>query len=304
VTREVVYRAAHPAYAEVAYAELPEATRRRLHAAIVVALERRWPDDIELLAPHYRGAGRLLDRQRALDVLVAAAARALAVHAGEEAARDLEAALAHAAGLGQVGQTAWLLERLAEAREAVGRTGATAQAWSAAVDAYRRSGDPAGVARACRRLALTLWDRGSFERAQEVLSEGFAASAAGVPHAELIGLHEARALLLVRLVDIPAMKAEAEELLALGKRHDRLRVVAVSDLTSASVHLYSGAYALGLQACLRAVDAAERLGDVLLAEAAYRPLTALELSIGGHAQAPGRCSGWAWRARPGSPRSR
>jgi hypothetical protein len=99
--RDVVYQAAHPAYAEVAYGELPEATRRRRHAAMVVALERRWPYDIELLAPHYRGGGSLLDRQRTLDVLVAAAQRALAVHAGEEAARDPEAALAHVAGLGQ-----------------------------------------------------------------------------------------------------------------------------------------------------------------------------------------------------------
>lgn len=295
--REVVHCAAHPAYAEVAYAELPEATRRRLHAAVVLALERRWPQDIELLAPHYRGAGSLLDRQRTLDVLVAAAERARAVHAGEEAARDLEAALAHAAGLGQDGRAGGLLERLAEAREAVGHTGAAAQAWSAAVDAYRRSGDPAGVARACRRLALTLWDRGSFERAQEVLSEGFAASVAGVPEAELIGLHEARALLLVRLVDIPAMKAEAKELLALGKRHERLRAVAVSDLTSASVHLYTGEYTKGLQACLRAVDTAERLGDVLLGEAAYRPLATLELAIGGPEQGRARALQWLGLAR-------
>ena len=39
------------------------------------------------------------------------------------------------------------------------------------------------------------------------------------------------------------------------------------------------------EACLRAVAAAERLGDVLLAEEAHRPLVLLELALGGHEQA-------------------
>ena len=137
-----------------------------------------------------------------------------------------------------------------------------------------------------------------------MLSEGFAASVAGMPEAELIGLYEARALLLVRLVDIPAMKAEAKELLALGKRHERLRAVAVSDLTSASVHLYTGEYTKGLQACLRAVDTAERLGDVLLGRrhTARWPRWSWR-SAGPSRGALGRSSGWAWPARPASRRS-
>lgn len=122
---EVVYRSAHPAYAEVAYAELPEATRRRLHAGVAVALERRWPHDVELLAPHYQGAGSQVDPRRALDVLAAAGEHALAVHAGDEAARALEAALSHAATLGRDDRTAALLERLGEAREAAGHAEAT-----------------------------------------------------------------------------------------------------------------------------------------------------------------------------------
>ncbi|MBC6463072.1 hypothetical protein [Actinomadura sp. HBU206391] len=36
----LVYRTAHPVYAEVIYAELPEAVRRR-HADVAAALERR-----------------------------------------------------------------------------------------------------------------------------------------------------------------------------------------------------------------------------------------------------------------------
>src|SRR6266536_818697 len=39
------------------------------------------------------------------------------------------------------------------------------------------------------------------------------------------------------------------------------------------------------EVCLRAVAAAERLGDVLLAEEAHRPLVLLELALGGHEQA-------------------
>ena len=42
-----------------------------------------------------------------------------------------------------------------------------------ALEAYRRTGDHQAVARLHERLAFTAWDQGRFERAQQVLAEGF-----------------------------------------------------------------------------------------------------------------------------------
>ena len=41
---------------EIAYGELPETRRRRLHAGVAAALEALRPDDAQRLAHHYRGA--------------------------------------------------------------------------------------------------------------------------------------------------------------------------------------------------------------------------------------------------------
>ncbi len=285
VHRELIYRAAHPAYAEVAYAELPEATRRRLHAAVAVALERRWPHDVELLAPSTRArAGRPTRGARSTCSWPRVSARLPCMPVRRPRAP-------------------WK-RRCRTPRRWVGTTGPP-RSWSAWARRGRPPGTPRppprpgtrpstptggrGIPRGWHAPAASspssCWDRGRFERAQEVLAEGFAASARGVPHTDLIGLHEVRVRLLSRLGDIPAVGVEADELLALGKRHGSLYAVAVSDLFRTVAHLQEGAYIEARQACLRAVAAAERLGDVLLAEKAHRPLVLLELALGGHEQA-------------------
>jgi len=88
---DFVYRAAHPLIAEVAYGELPEGRRRRLHAGVAAALEALGQGDVQRLAHHYRSAAWEVDPGRALDVLVAAGRRAEELHADAEAA-DLFAA--------------------------------------------------------------------------------------------------------------------------------------------------------------------------------------------------------------------
>jgi hypothetical protein len=121
-------------------------------------LEEVRPDDLERLAHHYRGAATEADPDRAVDVLLAAAERADRVHAAEEAAGYLTAALdlarAHRPAL--VGT---LLERAGEAWRRGGRITAAVAAWREAVEMRVLEGDVRAAARLHSRLALAEWDR-------------------------------------------------------------------------------------------------------------------------------------------------
>ncbi|RSM77628.1 LuxR family transcriptional regulator [Kibdelosporangium aridum] len=92
--RQLTYRVAHPLYAEVAYAELTESERRKLHAKLAAAIDTGTPETILAAAPHYRGAGELVDTQRAIDIFTAAGKRALYALAAHEAVEYLGRALA------------------------------------------------------------------------------------------------------------------------------------------------------------------------------------------------------------------
>ena len=91
---DLAYRLTHPLYHEVAAGALPEIGRRRGHATLATALERRSPSDLEGLGRHYLAAGPALDRARALEVFTEAAGRAAQRGAYVEAARFLDAAVA------------------------------------------------------------------------------------------------------------------------------------------------------------------------------------------------------------------
>src|ERR1700674_2446017 len=70
---ELVYGVEHPMVREVAYANLPEISRRRLHARVAAELEQVHPEDVERLAIHYRQPGSRADHHRALADTPAAA---------------------------------------------------------------------------------------------------------------------------------------------------------------------------------------------------------------------------------------
>ncbi|WP_161606247.1 helix-turn-helix transcriptional regulator [Microlunatus speluncae] len=279
---DVVLRTGHPAYAEVAYGELAETERRRLHAAIATSIERHRPDATELLAPHYRGAAGQVEAGRALEVLLQAGRRALAVQAGAEAARYLEAARSHAATLGDDRRTAMILDLLGEAELISGRADAALATWEVARQTHRRLGDAGGVARVCARLAYAQWDQGLPAAALAVLSDGLAADP---PDAELIRLREVRARILARMGELDAVEAEADELFVLGRRTEQPIVVAFAKLCRAYRQQEEGDYEQVRQTCREAIATGEPTGDLLVTEHAYRQLIALELTLGRHDQA-------------------
>nr|WP_083466777.1 LuxR family transcriptional regulator [Kibdelosporangium sp. MJ126-NF4] len=132
--RTMTYRVAHPLYAEVAYAEMTIGERRRLHAAVLSAVEQDSPGDVLTLAPHYREAGDLADPARAAAVLAEAGWRALAMRATDEAIRYLNAAMETAGPQ----QQAELLDGIGRAHMAGGDLDSAADCWERGIAvAYR-----------------------------------------------------------------------------------------------------------------------------------------------------------------------
>ncbi len=281
---DLVYRAAHPLVAEVAYGELQEIRRRRLHAGVAAALEELRPGDPQRLAHHYRGAAWEADPGRSLDVLVAAGRRA------EEAFADAEAAGHFAAGLAlartdrpaMVGE---LLERLGHARSRAGQFGAAVAAWSEAAGGRERSGDRPAAARLRGLLALAEWDRGRFEAAEAHLAAGFDAIEGTGADTELTDLHYIRLQLLARLGDVARLEEEAVALLALAERSGTRQTVAAAHMARADVAFLRGRLVAAREHGLQALAVAEGAGLSTMAARINRHLAMTAVNVGDHRRA-------------------
>lgn len=288
---DIAYRTTHPLVAEIAYGELPTIRRRRLHARVAQALEALGPADVQRLAHHYLGAAGEADPRRALDVLVAAAARAEEMHADAEAAEQLAAALA----LARVNRPAVdrpavveeLLERLGHARSRTGRLDAAVAAWSEAAGGRERSSDRPALARLRGLLALAEWDRGRFEAATAQLAAGLAAVEGTGADAEVTDLHYIRLRLLTRQADLAGLEEEATILLALagpaGTR--QANAVVAAHLAQAEGAFLRGRLTVAAEHGLQALDVAERAGLPAVAAVAHRFLAVHYINAGDRARA-------------------
>jgi DNA-binding CsgD family transcriptional regulator/tetratricopeptide (TPR) repeat protein len=278
---DLVYRAAHPLVAEVAYDELPETRRRRLHARVAAALEALRPADPQRLAHHYRGAAWEADPGRALDVLVAAGQRAEEVHADAEAADHFAAALA-LARTDRPALVEELLERLGHARSRAGQFEAAVAAWSEAAGERERSGDRPAAARLRGLLALAEWDRGRFDAAEAQLAAAFRAIEGTDADTGLADLHHLRLRLLVRQGDVTLLEEGAVALLALAERAGTRQAVASAHLARADVAFLRGQFVTAREHGLRALAVAEQAGLSALAANAHRHLSMTATNVGDH----------------------
>jgi DNA-binding CsgD family transcriptional regulator len=278
---DLVYRAAHPLVAEVAYGELPETRRRRLHAGVAAALEELRPGDPQRLAHHYRGAAWEADPGRALDVLVAAGRRAEELHADAEAADHFAAALA-LARTDRPAMVEELLERLGHARSRAGQFEAAVAAWAEAAGGRERSGDRPAAARLRGLLVLAEWDRGRFEAADAHLAAGFRAVEGTGADTELTDLHYIRMQLLARRGDVARLEEEAVALLSLAERSGMRQTVAAAHLARADVAFLHGRLVAAREHGLQALAVAERAGLSALAARAHRHLAMTAANVGDH----------------------
>ncbi|MBI2954685.1 MAG: AAA family ATPase [Chloroflexi bacterium] len=275
----VCYRLGHPLVQEVAYAALPEMTRRRAHAGFARALEARGVDDpsdpaqsFGRLAHHYFRAGREADRRRALEILLKAGDQAREVFANDQAAAYFGAALGIIREENQVQLLPSTLEKLGEAWERVGEVGAAIAMWGEALAARQQAGDRTDAARLRRLLALAEWDRGGFEAAQTHVVAGLASLAdqgSSPERADLLGAH---ALILSRLGDCPGCVPILDELTDVAHGSRSPRTAALAHLVRAGLLMEQKEYASGVEEYRLALVAAEEAEDSLLVQRVHNML--------------------------------
>lgn len=280
--REVAYRLTHPLIQEVVAAELAEMARRQAHATLARARDQVYPEQIEPLAYHYREAGDAVNPERALDVFLLAGQRARELHAYDQTAQQLGAALSLVRAGQRVELLPQLLAQLGEACELVGEGGMAVDAWSEALAEYERAGDALAQARVRRFLALAEWNRGHFDAAQAHVAAGLAALAGRVPSEELIDLLQARALALARLGDAARVAPATHELMAVARQVALPRAEAEALLAEALLGRVRGEYVAARDLARRALAVAERAGAPLLVMRAHDTLALFQAAIGAH----------------------
>jgi DNA-binding CsgD family transcriptional regulator/tetratricopeptide (TPR) repeat protein len=276
---EVTYTLTHPLIQEVAYAELPEMTRRRAHAAFATVLERVRPDDLDRLARHYHAAGSQADTNRTLEVLLAAGERAYGLYANDQAAQHFGAALALMREGRRTELMPSVLEQLGEAWERVGETAAAIAVWSEARTLYERARNVSLIVRLHRRLALAEWDRGHFDVAQAHLEAGLQILAGSEPSVELAEVLHVQVILLRRRGDFNGMSAAAQNLAALAERLGSRRVLAEAYLAGGdNVQVVVAAR----EVAQRGLTEAELADEPLLIQRAHDILALFAYALGEH----------------------
>lgn len=252
VGRTLTYRVGHPLYAEVAYAELTATERRGVHAALATAIDRHDPEDVLALAPHYLGAGDLVDPGRASAVLADAGWRALAVHADEEAVRYLSAAVAEARAGRREDLLATLLEGLGLAHQRGGQLDTAVATWNEALAIAGRTGadEVAGTLRI--RLAL-----GETERGNPALAKAHAEL--GAPVLPAMGIEAAvlRVVFAIRRFDAVELRATATELADIASAEPSQVGRSSAELARAMLGMLDNDFVAARQAAQRAAAAGE-----------------------------------------------
>jgi DNA-binding CsgD family transcriptional regulator/tetratricopeptide (TPR) repeat protein len=273
---EVVFRATHPLITEVAYAELSESRRRRLHADVAAAMEAAGVQDPQRLAHHYRGAAWEVDSSRALEVLTAAATAVEKVHADAEASGYLAAAL-DLARIDHPDLIGELLERLGSARMRAGHLELAIAAWTEASRERQRAADWSALTHLRALLATAEWERGRFQEAEEHLSAALAMARDRAADAELVELYQIQLQLRARQADAAGLE---EVLAALAETGGTPELMAATNLIRGYAAFLQGRFGDARDLVLVAADVAEKTGFIPLAARAQRQLATIAANTG------------------------
>jgi predicted ATPase len=163
---------------DVIYQNLLLQRRIEMHGRIGAALERLCGDDPErledliLLGRHFSLSA---SKSRGVRYLSAAADRARAIYANDDAIRLYRQALAVMLTAGNQGLERLILyERIGDLCGAAGRRSTAEEHYQTALEAHRAAGDRAAAARVLRKLGRLLWDAGKRSGAEAHYAEAAA----------------------------------------------------------------------------------------------------------------------------------
>jgi len=273
----VSYRAAYRLLSEVAYGLIPAAARGERHAAAARAVARTTPADLRTHAFHVRNAGDAVPAERAYGVLTEAARAAFAARRGEEAAANARAAI-HAAARHSVGVGTELYELLAEACELAARTDHARAAWLAGADLPGATATTR--ARCLVNAAMTEWDLGRPDAAENCLDRAAACLAGEPPGPAHLALATTRLRWASRRGEPAVLRVLLDDLDGLIAATGSARAKVTRAGYQVALDLSEGRYDVALAGMDAAVDAADRIGDPVLAEWVHRPMLALLLGCG------------------------
>lgn len=291
----VLYDFTHPILRETLYQDLGLTRARIVHARVAEALERvhgsRVEEHADQLAYHFHEAGPHAPPGKAAGYLATAGRDALARHAGQEAARYLEAALEHLEAAGARPSDApeapsdapradleplSVTRDLARAQQSLGRFQEALALYGRCLEEADATGDAEGVVGLRRRLGLCCYWSGRHDDALEHY-------AAGLTAAEATGDSRGRArILLAQGVCLQEVgrpdeaRADVEEALALAEELGDPSLLARVHRALALLFTWTGPPDRGREHGRRALELARETGEGSVAFWSHYALAALE----------------------------
>lgn len=210
------YRFTQTLLHDVIYQNLLLQRRTDMHERIGTALEQlsgenpeRLEDAVQL-GHHF---GLSAEKAKGAHYLAAAADRARATYANDDAIRLYQQALALLPEDDEPLERLALRERIADLSGAAGRRDVAQEHYQIALDAFRTNGDRASAARVLRKTGRLLWDGGSRQRAEEHYAAAAALLDGTDAPVELAHLMQERGRLAFRLGDHAAAAKWADDAL-------------------------------------------------------------------------------------------
>ncbi len=231
--RSPEYRFRSSLIQEVAYNSLLRKRRAALHGQIARTLERLHAEQLDeylpQLAHHY---GLSDDRERALQYLLRFGDKALKIYANQDAARCYRQALEILEPQeGQPALKAEVLEKLADAHNALGEPDVALGHWQRVLALYEALGRKPSLAAVHRKIGLFWWGRGNREKAVEHFQRGLDLLAGEPESVEAALLYHELGRLHFRIGDDEQAILWAQKALELGQRLEAPEVISQASNT-------------------------------------------------------------------------
>ena len=225
--RPAEYRFRNSLIQEVAYNTLLRKRRAALHLQIASSIERLYGDHLEeylpQLAHHYSLSD---DDGRALQYLLRFGDKAAGIYANQDAVSCYRRALEILEQQGnQSTLKANVLEKLADAYNALGEPEVALQHWQTVLAHYEALGEKQALASVRRKVGLAWWNRGDSQKAMECFQSGLDLLAEEPESVEKALLYHELARLYFRIGDDEEAIHWSEKALDLGQRLEDAEVI-------------------------------------------------------------------------------